>query len=528
MAYVDDTALAGTGASQGANIVGYKQMGTSAVNRTAMSKMRETVHVADFGAKGDYSTDDTVAIQAAINACPAGGTVLFDGGFVEGQGGDYKVTSTLNITRHVNLEGKNSRIVGVMRNTATDLIRVQPAAEIRNWTCRGLVLSFNSNGRDALSIGNGTVGFLHAIIESCNINSGAGGFGIRFSGVGTHLNTVRNCVISGTTFAENAITKTPERGGIMLAGADGTQIYDNELMGKGCGIVVGLVNGSFKTEIVRNAIVSRDVGVYLNQAQQVDIVSNQFEQGLGNQESEGNPNYNKATYKGHVVVFGSGVYSSGEEVRDCIISRNNFGNGSNGAFGVYLVAYSRDNVIDENYFASAPAGGADIYIGSPTVLYTRIGNRNRVGGVRAGIARGSANSIDPKTLLLANDFGTGTYGYAARKTPVLASGYTGSAQFAVWKDEDDRLVLDGSIVVSSGATVTPGTTILTLPDGMRPADQQLISVPNTVSPNASMLIVNTNGTVTSGSNVNANSTLFVGAASSITIRGRVSYLSGPF
>jgi hypothetical protein len=58
-----------------------------------------SVNVKSFGAKGNGSTDDTAAIQAAINAIPAtGGTLQFPPGV-------YPVSTTINLKPHVTVRG---------------------------------------------------------------------------------------------------------------------------------------------------------------------------------------------------------------------------------------------------------------------------------------------------------------------------------------------------------------------------------------------------------------------------------------
>ncbi len=71
IASIDDSGnliVAGNLTSSGtSSAVNWLQSGTGAVTRTMSSKLQDVVSAKDFGATGDGSTDDTAAIQAAIN-----------------------------------------------------------------------------------------------------------------------------------------------------------------------------------------------------------------------------------------------------------------------------------------------------------------------------------------------------------------------------------------------------------------------------------------------------------------------------
>jgi hypothetical protein len=98
---IDGVDIEGTG---GAAKIGYNQGGTGAVDRTVAAKLQESVSVKDFGAVGDGVTDDTVAIQAALNDASnsGGGTVLFPPG-------TYIVNNTITIPNKVNIKGSGGQ-----------------------------------------------------------------------------------------------------------------------------------------------------------------------------------------------------------------------------------------------------------------------------------------------------------------------------------------------------------------------------------------------------------------------------------
>ena len=73
---------------------------TNSIVRTVDSKLKDFTNAKDFGAVGDGSTDDTAAINAAINA-----VVALGGGNVYLPPGNYKISSTLTLPGRVSLIG---------------------------------------------------------------------------------------------------------------------------------------------------------------------------------------------------------------------------------------------------------------------------------------------------------------------------------------------------------------------------------------------------------------------------------------
>lgn len=94
---VQSTVLAASG---GSSLVGYLPSGTGAVAATVQSKLWESVSVKDFGAVGDGVTDDTTAIQSAINSVnlAGGGIILF-------QAGTYLISATVLLKNNCTLQG---------------------------------------------------------------------------------------------------------------------------------------------------------------------------------------------------------------------------------------------------------------------------------------------------------------------------------------------------------------------------------------------------------------------------------------
>ena len=96
--YINDSLVVPTQLAQATNasVVQYTPAGTGAVTTTVQAKLRQSVSVKDFGAVGNGTTDDTAAIQLALNS---GAKNIY------APAATYKILGTLTIPTGVSLQG---------------------------------------------------------------------------------------------------------------------------------------------------------------------------------------------------------------------------------------------------------------------------------------------------------------------------------------------------------------------------------------------------------------------------------------
>jgi hypothetical protein len=157
------------------DLVAYTPDGTSAVNTNVQDKLRESVSVKDFGATGDNDTDDTAAIQAALNT----------GKSVYIPIGDYKVSATLYLT------AKGQRLYGESRvdskikrtNTTSPVLEMRYARiTIENFTIQHSSLPDKSaieTARASSNVGQGALLYWPETDSSVIVGGGKGWHTVR-------------------------------------------------------------------------------------------------------------------------------------------------------------------------------------------------------------------------------------------------------------------------------------------------------------------------------------------------------------
>ena len=238
---------------------------TGAINRPFNEKLNEVVSVKDFGAVGDGTTDDTAAIQAAVDAV-GHGTVYFPAG-------TYLITTCINVTTGGSTsrsgisfvgEGGRRASVTIKGSTANWMFDVTGTA----WTYwKGLYLV---NGTATPSIGGfllgGTVtaeeclyhSFDNVYVEIYNTSAPASYGTIGYAVVGSEENTWQ----ATQTFANTPFIFTTQYSTIS---ADYPSPYQTPVANHSCGV------NTFSGQNSVNTFDKNKSNIYLYGANSIDF-----------------------------------------------------------------------------------------------------------------------------------------------------------------------------------------------------------------------------------------------------------------
>lgn len=147
-------------------------LSSGAVSRTTKDKLGDVVSVKDFGAKGDGTTDDTSAIQAAINYCAAdvqqGARALYI------PAGEYKTTSPLSIPKQfIEIFGDGMWASVVNFGTTAGGGLTTAAIQYLRPMFRDFALRGDAGSGTALNLGNITGQVYLGEIKNVHLQSGA-------------------------------------------------------------------------------------------------------------------------------------------------------------------------------------------------------------------------------------------------------------------------------------------------------------------------------------------------------------------
>lgn len=254
---VDLADLASTASSKGAALVGFKQAGAGAIDRLVQDKLRELVSVKDFGATGDGVTDDTAAIQAAVNGNT--GNLYFPQGTY--------LCGAVTINRAMSLfgeeSGKNSATSGTViqqLNNTTNIFTVDTAASVtfRDLCFQGIAPT--TGAAITLQYSSGvTTGNLFSSLENIRFENMFVGvncisasswaitdcvfWNIPVNGIGIQIDDTINKDVGDQSITSCTFLGDVTATGILWIGGGGTRIVTNKFLMAKC-IYANLANAT--------------------------------------------------------------------------------------------------------------------------------------------------------------------------------------------------------------------------------------------------------------------------------------------
>ncbi len=350
-------------AQAGGNISSATVIATGATTaRTLANYMADVLNIKDFGAVGDGTTDDSTAIQAAIDATSPGGNLFIPVG-------TYKIATGLTCNKPIRLYGSGLYGAGGARlkytgaGTALTFNTAGAGLICENFTIDGVSSTGTANGILIDNIFN-SIRFTSVYVESFAAGTAVtidDGFDMafyscnfRYSSIGVKLKkgvttgVINNVKFYGCGLANNAT------GAIIEAGAN--NVFDGCDF-SGCtslcvSIAPALAAGVAKANAIRNC--------YIEPA----AAGKGIEVGVGATTGASNVIQNIIT--GNYMAVTTATYIKLDYSTATFISDNSFGTVSGGSYSVDITANSSDAMITIN-----PRGSDIRNLGTNTLIYSQ-------------------------------------------------------------------------------------------------------------------------------------------------------------
>lgn len=348
------------------------------------------LNVADYGAKGDGSTDDTAAIAAALAALPSSNGVLYFGP------GNYLISSTLSVSKTgAKIYGQGAKITqsGTLQqgfNVSADQVEIH---DLWIYNSRGGADWSDPSYTNAIGI---VMNANYCRVSNCRIENW-GAIGIRaLSGAGAEI---VDCVLIGIGAAGGLVANSNHNTGIevlstgVTESGTGLRIRNNRIINWAQGITTA--QNLFNLSIEGNEIVSiiGQHGIYCDNIQNLAITGNVVNttalNGIKVQVANGSATdthsvsivgntvsnvgdsgiamvYATGTaYQVGVTITGNAIYNptaDGIQLYQCdafVVSDNTIV--SAGQRGIASVTGIRNGIIANNFISSAKASGLYLF-----------------------------------------------------------------------------------------------------------------------------------------------------------------------
>jgi hypothetical protein len=166
----------GSGISANASGIVYDPPFTGSVITNVEAKLAQTVSVKDFGAVGDNSTDDTAAIQNAINSLSVNGSL-----YIPKTSTAYLTTATLTVTKPIRIYGDGVGSL-IRKTTAGDALHIDGTGVANQLS--GIILEnfavsteVSGSGGDAIQLTNVGRSSVSNIYIPSSVSAGIRSFG---------------------------------------------------------------------------------------------------------------------------------------------------------------------------------------------------------------------------------------------------------------------------------------------------------------------------------------------------------------